>query len=190
MNQPSLALYNSFLKPASRLAEVPILLAFNLVLIASAYLSITLPFSPVPITGQTLGVLLIAMTLGRARGVGIVLAYLVEGAAGLPVFAGGKAGIAIFFGPTAGYLLGFLVAAYVVGTLADRGWHTGYVKSLGAMILGTAIILISGASWLATVVPAASVWAMGIAPFLPGAAIKIALAAAVLPTVCRFVGKE
>ena len=119
-------------RPNSVWMEIPILIGFNLLLVACSYLSFLLPFSPVPITGQTFGVLLLAMGLGRVRGTGIVLAYLLEGAAGLPVFAGGAAGIPVLFGPTGGYLLGFLVAAYVVSWLAEKGWDRNLVMSVCA----------------------------------------------------------
>ena len=190
MNTSATACYDFLIRPAKRWLEIPILISFNLILVVSAYLSINLPFSPVPITGQTLGVLLVVMALGRVRGTAVVLAYLLEGLAGLPVFAGGKSGMVALMGPTGGYLFGFLVAAYVVGYLSDKGWYAGYIKAIAAMSLGTAIIFATGLSWLAAMVPAGSVLAMGLYPFVPGALIKIALAAVVLPTVCRFVGKS
>src|SRR3990172_7248126 len=89
----------SLIRPATIWKELPLLIGFNLLLVATAYISFNLPFSPVPITGQTFGVLLIAMALGRVRGVGVVTAYLLEGIAGLPVFAGGTAGFPIIIGP-------------------------------------------------------------------------------------------
>jgi biotin transport system substrate-specific component len=190
MNQTSIACYDYLIRPNQRWMEVPILIGFNLVLVVSAYLSINLPFSPVPITGQTLGVLLIGMALGRVRGTAVVLAYLLEGFAGLPVFAGGKSGMVALMGPTGGYLLGFLGAAFVVGYFSDRGWYTGYIKSVAAMIAGTGVIFIAGLAWLAAMVPEGSVLAMGLYPFLPGAALKIAAASVVLPSICRFVGRD
>ena len=190
MTQNSVACYNSLVRPAARWMEVPVLIAFNLVLIASAYISIHLPFSPVPVTGQTLGVLLVAMALGRTRGLAVVLAYLAEGAAGLPVFAGGTGSLAVLFGPTGGYLFGFVGAAYIVGFASDRGWHTSYLKSLVAMIAGTAVIFASGLSWLAVMVPAASLLNLGLWPFLPGAALKLTVAAAALPTISKFVNRN
>ena len=185
----SLTIYD-VIRPASRVMELPILLAFNLLLVATAYLSIELPFSPVPITGQTLGVLLVAMALGRVRGTAVVMAYLLEGAAGLPVFASGRAGIAVLFGPTGGYLLGFLVAAYVVGHLTDRGWDRSVGRSLVAMTVGTAVIFVCGLAQLYFFVPTPTLLATGLWPFLPGAAIKIAAASVVLPAIWRFVGRK
>ncbi|MBD3258897.1 biotin transporter BioY [candidate division GN15 bacterium] len=185
----SLTIYDT-IKPNSRLLEIPILLAFNLLLVASAYLSFELPFSPVPITGQTLGVLLVAMALGRVRGTAVVMAYLLEGAAGLPVFASGKAGLAVLFGPTGGYLLGFLGAAWLVGYLADCGWDRKIFWSAFAMTLGTAVIFICGLAQLSFFVPMGTLFAAGFWPFVPGAIVKIAIAAMILPTVWKFVGRK
>lgn len=186
MNINNAAVYN-LVKPSKLIAELPYLFAFNIVLAACSYISITLPFSPVPITGQTFGVLLVAMTLGRVRGTAVVAAYLLEGAAGLPVFAGGTAGLVKFFGPTGGYLFGFLAAAYIVGSLADRGWDKNYIKSIIAMSLGTVVIFIMGLLWLNAFVPDGSLFAMGLFPFIPGAVLKIGLAFSILPSIWKFV---
>ena len=143
-----------------------------------------------PITGQTLGVLLVVMALGRVRGTAIVLAYLLEGMAGLPVFAGGRSGMAALMGSTGGYLFGFLGAAYIVGYLSDKGWHTGYLKSIAAMTVGTATIFVCGLAWLGVMVPDGALLEMGFSPFVPGALIKITAAAIILPTICRLVGRD
>ncbi len=185
----SLTIYD-LLKPSRRWLEIPVLLSFNLVLVACSYLTINVPFSPVPITAQTFGILLVAMALGRTRGTAVVLAYLLEGLAGLPVFAGGKAGMVALMGPTGGYLLGFLVAAYAVGTLADRGWDRSLVTSVLAMTVGTAIIFVCGLAQLWLFVPAGTLATAGLTPFLPGAAIKIAVASVVLPSIWKFVGRR
>ncbi len=189
MTTRTVSIYSVF-KPSSLAAELPILLSLNLLLVACSYISINLPFSPVPITGQTFGILLVAMALGRVRGTAVVMAYLMEGALGLPVFAGGSAGMAKFFGPTGGFLLGFPVAAWLVGTLADKGWDRNYLLSTGAMILGTGVIFMCGLAWLSRFVPSESLLTFGFTPFVPGAIIKITLAALVLPTVWRFVGRD
>ncbi len=172
-------------RPSSIWLELPILVGFNLLLVACSYVSFPLPFSPVPITGQTFGVLLLAMGLGRVRGTGIVLAYLLEGAAGLPVFAGGAAGLPVLFGPTGGYLLGFLAAAYVVGWLGEKGWDRSLILSVGAMLVGYAIIFAGGLAWLARFVPSGALLNMGLTPFLPGMLVKVGLAAWILPLVWR-----
>ena len=183
------AIYGTLVRPSSIWREVPVLLGFNLLLVLTSYISFHPTWSPVPITGQTFGILLIAMALGRVRGASVVMAYLVEGAAGLPVFAGGTAGIPILLGPTGGYLVGFLLAAYVVGWLADIGQSNKYYLSFLAMLVGTIIIFICGFAWLASFVPSDMLLMAGLYPFLPGAAIKLAVAAVVLPSVWKFIGK-
>lgn len=172
-------------KPASKLMELPILLAFNLLLVASAYVAFPLPFSPVPVTGQTFGVLLVAMALGRVRGTGVVVAYLLEGAAGLPVFAGGAAGPQVLFGPTGGYLLGFVLAAYMVGSLAERGWDRTIFRSIVAMTIGYVIIFACGLAMLSRFVPSDTLLTLGLTPFLVGMLVKIGLAAWILPLIWK-----
>lgn len=185
----SLTIYD-VIKPSSRLLEIPVLLAFNLLLVACAYITIQLPFSPVPITGQTFGVLLVAMALGRIRGTAVVAAYIFEGVAGLPVFASGAAGPQVLVGPTGGYLIGFLGGAFLVGYLADRGWDRNVGLSLIAMALGTAVIFVCGLAQLSLFVPREALLMAGLWPFLPGAGVKIVVASIILPSVWRFLGRE
>ncbi len=180
----------SLIRPATIWKELPLLIGFNLLLVATSYISFNLPYSPVPITGQTFGVLLIAMALGRVRAVGVVTAYLLEGISGLPVFAGGTAGFPILIGPTGGYLFGFLAGAYVIGWLADQGWDKSYLKSIVAMIIGSAVIFSFGLIWLAKFVPAGSLLSLGLIPYLPGSIVKITLAAVILPSIWKFVKRE
>lgn len=186
MNTQTATVYG-LIRPASIWKEIPILIGFNLLMVATAYLSINIPLSPVPITGQTFGVMLIAMALGRVRAVGVMTAYLLEGAAGLPVFAGGTAGIPILFGPTGGYLFGFLAAAYITGWLADKGWAQSYKFSYLAMIIGHAVIFAFGLAGLARFVSIDLILPLGLYPFLSGTAVKIILAAVILPSVWKFV---
>jgi len=162
--------------------EVFLIMAFNLALIASAQVSIALPFTVVPITGQTFAALLLSMALGRSRAVTVVLLYLTEGALGLPVFAGASGSAAVLLGPTGGYLLGFLVAAYLVGSCADRGWDRRYVSSLAALVIGTAVIFVCGLAQLSLFVDHDKLLVMGLYPFLPGAGLKIAVAFWLIPT--------
>jgi len=159
-----------------------------------ARVAIPLPFTPVPITGQTLGVLLVGALLGGRRGALAVLAYLAEGLAGLPVFAGGTSawspslpGVPVIAGPTAGYLLSFPVAAYVVGRLADRGWDRRFWHAVGAMVVGDAVIYLIALPWLARFVGAGQAISLGMLPFLVGDALKVVAAAAVLPSGWRAV---
>ncbi|GIV15325.1 MAG: hypothetical protein KatS3mg022_0760 [Armatimonadota bacterium] len=147
----------------------------------TAQVAIPLPFSPVPITGQTLAVLLTGVLLGSRRAGWCMFAYLVEGMAGLPVFAGGKAGIAHLLGPTGGYLLGFMPAAMLAGWLAEKGWDRRFGTALTAMFLGNVVIYLFGLPWLAYFVGAERVLVAGCLPFIPGDLIKILLATAMLP---------
>jgi len=143
---------------------------------------------PVPITGQTFGVLLVGALLGPRRGVLCVLAYLAEGLMGLPVFSQGRAGPAMFFGPTGGFLVGFLPAAYVVGALAERGWDRRPVTTMLAMILGSAAMYACGLAWLSCLDNllgkplGGGVLAVGLYPFLVGDVLKIVLATILLPS--------
>ena len=135
---------------------------------------------PVPMTLQTLVVLVIGAAYGWRLGGATVLLYLAEGFAGLPVFAGAAAGPAYFAGPTGGFLLGFLAAAMAVGCLAERGWNRSLLRVVLLMALGHAIIFAFGLSWLAVLVGPAKAWALGAAPFAAATLVKTALAAAVM----------
>lgn len=164
--------------------------AFNLLCILSGSVLISLlaqcayilPWTPVPITLQTLGVLLMGALLGKNRGALAVLAYLAQGAAGLPVFAAGTGGAAVLIGPTAGYLWGFALAAYLIGTLLERGWKERYSLTLVAMVVGSAVIYLCGAAWLSLFVGSGSAFALGVAPFLIGDCLKMVLAAMLVPS--------
>jgi biotin transport system substrate-specific component len=146
---------------------------------------IQVPMWPVPMTMQTFAVLVIAMSFGFRLGAATLLLYLAEGAVGLPVFASG-AGLVYLAGPTGGYLVGFFVAAALVGWLAEKGWDRTVLLTLVAMALGTAVIFGLGVSWLAIFLgDAGKAIASGLTPFLVGAAVKIVLAAAVLPVAWR-----
>lgn len=155
---------------------------------------VQVPFYPVPMTMQTFVVLVIGMAFGWRLGGATVLLYLAEGMAGLPVFAGTPErgiGLAYMVGPTGGYLVGFVLAAVAVGLLAERRWDRRVLTTLVAMTIGTAIIFACGLLWLGTVVGwDKPVLELGLWPFLPGAAFKIALAAAVLPLAWRAVGRH
>lgn len=173
------------LRPHSDVRTLPladkILLSafFFLATALGAYVAIPLPFTPVPLTLQTLFVLLSGAYLGRAWGAGVQTAYLLVGGAGLPLFAAGASGAAIFAGPTAGYLLGFAPAAWVVGWLMPR--CASFPTRFGTLLLASLAILVPGTAWLGWtmgVSPAAAL-AMGFFPFLAGDLLKCALAATV-----------
>ncbi len=163
-------------------AQVAAVVTGSLLLWVSA--KVQLPFWPVPMTLQTLAVLAIAAALGRRLGTATVALYLVEGALGLPVFAGTPekgVGLAYMMGPTGGYLLGFLLAAPVVGHFADRGWTRRPVAMFAVMLLGLALIYAPGLAWLAQFVGAEKAVAFGFTPFILGDLAKAGIAALAFP---------
>jgi biotin transport system substrate-specific component len=144
---------------------------------------IQVPMWPVPMTMQTFAVLVIGMAYGAKLAGATLLLYLAEGAAGLPVFASG-AGLPYMAGPTGGYLVGFLVAAIMVGWLAERGWDRNVALTFLANLAGTAIIFALGVAWLSAIMGGfEKAFVAGFQPFIVGAIVKIALAAAMLPLV-------
>jgi biotin transport system substrate-specific component len=157
----------------------------SLLLAVSAQLKI--PLYPVPVTGQTLVVLLIGMTYGPRLGGITMAAYLFEGAVGLPVFAGGAAGMAVLFGPTGGYLFGFLLAVVAMGYLAERGMGRSVVSTVIAMVIGNMVIYLCGVSWLADFIGFGEAMEAGVLPFLYGDALKLAVAAGLMPLAWRAV---
>jgi biotin transport system substrate-specific component len=159
--------------------EVVLILAGCLLIVISAQIHI--PLKPVPITGQTFGVLLVGALLGSRRGALSMLTYLSWGIAGLPVFAGGGVGLTWLIGPTGGYLVGFVAAAFLVGWLSERGWDRRKGKTAQAMLLGSLTIYVFGATWLARFVGWGGALELGIKPFLLGDVLKITLAALALP---------
>jgi len=156
-----------------------------------AQVRIPLPFTPVPITGQTFAVLLVGAALGAGRGAGALMLYLLMGMTGLPVFAGGAAGLFHLTGPTGGYLLGFVIAAAAVGRMAEHGWERSFRTSLIPFSLGTLLIYLVGVPWLALYVGPQAAIQKGLLPFLPGDLIKLLLAALALPSAWRLAqGKD
>ena len=172
--------------PGSLLWKLVLVLAGSALIALAAQVRIPLPFSPVPVTGQTFAVLLVAAALGRL-GLWSVIAYLIEGAIGLPVFAGGTFGVATIVGPTGGYLIGFALAASIVGSAAERGWDRHLLTALAAMLLGEVAIYLCGLPWLARFVPAGRVLDLGLFPFIPGDLFKMVLVALALPGAWRLV---
>jgi biotin transport system substrate-specific component len=168
--------------------DIALVVLGSLVVAVAAQIAIPLPWTPVPITGQTLGVLLVGASLGWRRGALALALYLVEGAAGLPVFAGGGAGVVSFFGPTGGYLWSFPFAAALVGWLADRGWDRRLWSAVLAMALGELTVYAFGVPWLARFIGWERVWMAGFWPFMPGAVVKLGVAGAALPFAWRWAG--
>ncbi len=144
---------------------------------------IVIPVPPVPITAQTFAVLLTGALLGSRLGALAMIAYLIEGASGLPFFQAGHGGAHyLLLSPTAGYLWSYPAAAFVTGLLAERGWDKRCLSAAAAMLLGSMVILLTGWAWLARFTTPMEAFQFGVARFLIGDAVKIALAAAVLPT--------
>src|SRR5712691_3313401 len=169
------------------LVDSLLVLLGSLVMAGLAQLSIPLPFTPVPITGQTLGVLLVGASLGAWRGASALTLYLVEGSIGLPFFAGGASGVGALLGPTGGYLIGFVAAAFVVGLLAERQYDRSVRWAVLTFALGVAVVYLFGVPWLGRFVGGEKALIAGFLPFLPGACIKAALAALLLPSAWKFV---
>ena len=162
--------------------DVILIISCSLLIGLCAHIRFWLPFSPVPATGQTFAVLMIGLLLGARRGCLAVLAYIVEGAAGLPVFAGG-AGAAAMLGPTGGYLFGFIPAAYITGRLAENGWDRRFGTTILAMIFGNLAIYSFGLLWLGILTGFSyMVLTLGLYPFIIGDSFKIVLAAIILPS--------
>lgn len=150
----------------------------------SSYIQV--PMVPVPITMQTFAVTLIGALYGWRLGALTVVAWLVEGALGLPVLAGGSAGLHRFAGPTAGYLFAFPIAAALCGWLVARGWNGRRpLLSFAAMLIGNAACLVLGGMWLAAIIEADKAISLGVTPFLLGAVLKSALGAAILALLAR-----
>lgn len=153
-----------------------------------AQVVVPLSFTPVPLTGQTLGVLLVGSALGTRRAMAALTLYAVAGLAGVPWFAGGGSG---WSAAAFGYVLGFVAAAALCGAIARRGGDRSVLRALGSMVLGSAAIYAVGVAWLAVVVgvPGSKLIAIGVAPFVVGDALKAAVAAGLLPGAWRLLAR-
>lgn len=166
----------------ARLRDLALAVAATGLLTLSA--KVQVPFHPVPMTMQTLVVLVIGAAFGWRLGAATILLYLAEGAAGLPVFTGTPAkglGLPYMLGPTGGYLIGFLAGAALAGFLAERGLTRSLPGALATMLAGSAVILALGFGWLAQFVGVEKAYALGVAPFIAGDLLKAGLGAALLP---------
>jgi biotin transport system substrate-specific component len=161
--------------------------SFNLLLVFSARASFFLPFDPVPVTMQTLVVLLAGILLGSRLGALTVAAYVAEGICGLPVFAlNVSAGL---FSPTFGYLVGFVVAAWLVGEFSSRGADRTSPKTIAMMVVGNLVMYFCGCAWLSHFVGGISkALVLGTLPFIPGDILKIAVASVLLPRLWKLIG--
>lgn len=157
----------------------------------SAQVSIPLPFTPVPITGQTFAVLLVGAALGTVRGSASALLYVLLGIVGAPVYAHGAEGWAIITGATGGYLIGCPFAAALTGRLAERRWDQSFSSAIGAMLTGSVVIYLFGLPWLAAVLHTGlqKTLELGLYPFVAGDMLKVYLAAALLPAAWKVAGR-
>jgi biotin transport system substrate-specific component len=175
--------------PGVRVRDVAVTIGAACFVGLLAQVSLHLSWTPVPITGQTLSVVVAGSALGARRGGAALALYAIAGLAGVPWFAGHASG---FAEGTFGYIIGFFVASVVCGHLAERRADRNVLSAIPAMIVGDAIIFLIGVPWLAVVYhfsPPTAI-AKGVTPFLPGEAIKMALAAGALPAAWRIAGRS
>jgi biotin transport system substrate-specific component len=173
--------------PRSTAATASLIAGFALLTALAAQIRIPLPFTPVPITGQTFAVLLAGAALGSVAGAASQALYVLLGAVGLPFYAGGTSGWTVATGATGGYLVGFIVAAWVVGALAERRQDRTIATAVPAFLLGSVVIHLFGVPWLAATLDVGWTEAAGLGsvPFIPGDLAKIAVAGLLLPAAWR-----
>lgn len=177
----------------TRARHLALILIGTALIALSARVWILIPGNPVPLTGQTFGVLLAAGALGFRRGLAATLLYLAIGAFGLPVFAEGKHGSAILFGVTGGYLFGFVLASAIIGRLAELGWDRNVFGSIGAMLIGSLAIYLIGVPWLAATYLEGDLGKaieVGFVPYVLWDGLKLTLAALLFPAAWWFVGRR
>ena len=153
---------------------------------------VVVPHDPIPWTGQTFGVLMVGGALGLRRGLLAVALYVLLGYVGLPFFAEGKSGASVILGPSGGYLIGFIVAAAVVGRLAELGWDRRFGGAIGMMLIGSVIIYAIGLPWLAVAkdYTLSATIAAGLTPFILWDAVKLAVAAGIFPVSWWLIGRR
>ena len=192
MTFPASSLRASLLPRSSVLTNATLVAGGTLFLAALAQISIPVPGSPVPVTGQTLGVLLIGTTYGTGLGLATFAMYLLAGIAGAPVFAGASYGIEKITGATGGYLIGMMVATFLLGILANRQMDQRFLTALPTMLIGTLTIFTFGLVWLHHFTGNDWNWTIsaGLTPFIFGEILKIIVAGTSLPVVWRFVNKK
>src|SRR5947207_2598830 len=162
-------------------ANVLLVLGGSVLIAVAAQVAIPLPFTPVPLTMQPLAVLFVGIALGSSRGAAAAALYLLEGMAGLPVFAQGHGGALWLLGPTAGYLYSYPAAAWLAGWFSERGWGSTIVRAVAGMLAALALIYAGGWAWLAALTSPRAAFIAGVQPFILADMVKIALAAALMP---------
>jgi biotin transport system substrate-specific component len=164
---------------SARARNVALVVLGALFIYLTARIAFPVPGSPVPVTGQTFGVLLVGGALGFRRGLAAVALYVAIGLVGVPFFAEGKGGISVILGATGGYIVGFILAGALVGRLAELGWDRHFPGAVSAMALGNVVIYLVGVPWLMAVTGAnlSTAIAQGVTPFIAGDILKLVLAA-------------
>jgi len=178
------------LAPIDLVRQVGLVIGFSLLTALAA--QVVIPIGPIPITGQTFAVLLTGALLGSRLGAMAMIAYLIEGASGLPFFAGGTGGLPHLVGPAGGYLMAFPAAAFITGAFAEYDWDRKFFTAVFAMLIGSLVIIFCGWGWfaLSTHTNAIAALRVTVLPFIPGDIIKILLAAAVLPSGWKLLRKQ
>ncbi len=173
------------------LVDAALVVAGTVLVALAAQVTIHLPFTPVPITGQTFAVLLVGASLGAVRGAASLSLYLLVGLAGVPVYYDQRHGWSEAIGPTGGYLLGFILAAALTGYLAERRWDRRFSSSVAAMLTGSVVVYLVGLIWLAAKIDTGfeATLEAGLYPFVFGDLIKLYLAAALLPAAWKLVDR-
>ena len=172
-------------KSESRMTELLLIISGAVFLGMTARISIMLPFTPVPITGQTFGVLMIGLVYGRKLGLKTIGSYLAAGMAGLPFFSTAGPGI-LFLKPTGGYLIGYVFMVLICGYLTEKGWGKSYIKTFGIMLLAETAMYLCGMIHLSCFVKA-NVLEMGLYPFVIGDLIKMSLVTFSVPSIWKAV---
>ncbi len=171
----------------SLLTDALLVLSGTALVAVCAQISVKLPFTPVPITGQTFAVCLVGASLGAIRGVASLSLYFLIGIIGAPVYAHQESGWDVITSASGGYIVGFVAAAAVTGALAEHGWDRRFSSAVGAMLTGNVVIYLVGLPWLAVVLNANldKTLEYGLYPFVPGDLFKLYCAAALLPAAWR-----
>jgi biotin transport system substrate-specific component len=185
-------LKSAFISRTTAVTQISLILGGTIFLAAMAQISFPIPGSPVPFTGQTLGVLLLGTAYGASLGSSTVAFYLLMGIAGAPIFASGSHGFEKIAGATGGYLVGMLISSLVLGALAGRKWDQKIKTVIPTMIIGNVIIFTFGLFWLHQYSGQSWSWTIdkGLTPFILAEFIKIAIASTALPAVWRLVAKR
>jgi len=185
-------LKSAFITRSTVASQISLILTGTVFLAVMAQIAFPIPGSPVPFTGQTLGVLLLGTAYGAGLGASTVAFYLLMGMAGAPIFSSGTSGIERIVGPTGGYLVGMLISSLVLGALAGRKWDQKIKTVIPTMIIGNLIIFAIGLLWLNQYTGQSWLWTFekGFTPFIFGEIIKIAIASTALPAVWKYVAKR